>query len=126
MPTWPPSRRRSSLRIGRDTIEVRSTLDGNVRNCWWSGTATWPAITCRWLEKRALSENSVIMTVETTQSQIPVALAARTSLWHDDTPAPATYRLVDNEFEIGHDIFTELRRGSVAERREGRHPGHRP
>ncbi len=92
-------------------IEIRSMLDGNVRNSLVERYRDLASNHLQGLEKRALSENSVIMTVETTQSQIPVALAARTSLWHGDTPAPATYRLVDNEFEIGHDIFTELRAG---------------
>ena len=93
------------------TIEIRSTLDGNVRNSLVERYRDLASDHLRGLEKRALSENSVIMTVETTQSQIPVALAARTSLWHGDSPARATYRLVDNEFEIGHGIFTELGAG---------------
>ncbi len=93
------------------TIEIRSTLDGNVRNSLVERYRDLASNHLQGLEKRALSENSVIMTVETTQSQIPVALAARTSLWHGDSPASATYRLVDNEFEIGHEIFTELGAG---------------
>ena len=92
-------------------IEIRSTLDGNVRNSLVERYRDLASNHLQGLEKHALSENSVIMIVETTQSQIPVALAARTSLWHGDTPAPPTYRLVDNEFEIGHDIFTELDAG---------------
>ena len=93
------------------TIEIRSTLDGNVRNSLVERYRDLASTHLHGLEKRALSENSVIMTVETTQSQIPVALAARTSLWLGDSPAPATYRLVDHEFEIGHEIFTELGAG---------------
>ena len=93
------------------TIEIRSTLDGNVCNSLVERYRDLASNHLQGLEKRALSENSVIMTVETTQSQIPVALAARTSLWHGDSPVPATYRLVDNEFEIGHGIFTELGAG---------------
>jgi len=89
-------------------IEIRSTLDGNVRN---SGVERYRDLaSTHWqgLEKCPLSENSVLMTVETTQSKIPVALAARTSVWQGGTPAAATYRLVDEEFEIGHQIFIEL------------------
>ncbi len=93
------------------TIEIRSTLNGNVRNSLVERYRDLASNHLQGLEKRALSENSVIMTVETTQSQIPVALAARTTLWHGDSPAPATYRLVDNEFEIGHEICTELGAG---------------
>ncbi len=95
------------------TIEVRSTLDGNVRNSLVERYRDLASNHLQGLEKDVLSENSVLMTVETTQSKIPVALAARTSLWHGDAPAPATYRLVDEEFEIGHQIFSELKEGQT-------------
>jgi alpha,alpha-trehalase len=93
------------------TVEIRSMLDGNIRNNLVERYRDLASNHLQGLEKRALSENSVIMTVETTQSQIPVALAARTTVWHGDIPAAATYRLVDSEFEIGHEIFTELKAG---------------
>ena len=92
-------------------IEIRSTLDANVRNSGVERYRELASTHLASLNKRALSENSVLLTVETTQSQIPVALAARTTVWHDGAPAPATYRLVDEEFEIGHEIFTELAAG---------------
>jgi alpha,alpha-trehalase len=92
-------------------IEIRSTLDGNVRNCRVDRYRDLASNHLESLEKRALSENSVLMTVETTQSRIPIALAARTTVWRGDTPAPATYRLLDSGVEIGHDIFTELEAG---------------
>jgi len=94
-------------------IEIRSMLDGNVRN---SGVERYRELASNHLqgmERRALSENSVLMTVETTQSRIPVSLAARTSLWHGDAPAAATYRLVDPELEIGHEIVTDLKQGQT-------------
>ncbi len=93
------------------TIEVRSMLDGNVRNSGVERYRELASTHLRSLKKRALSENSVMLTAETTQSQIPVALAARTTAWRDGSPALATYRLVDEEFAIGHAIFTELAAG---------------
>jgi alpha,alpha-trehalase len=93
------------------TIEIRSTLDANVRNSGVERYRELASTHLRSLNKAALSENSVLLTVETTQSQIPVALAARTTVWRDGSPAPATYRLVDEEFEIGHEIFIELAAG---------------
>jgi trehalose-phosphatase len=93
------------------TIEIRSTLDGNVRNSGVERYRELASTHLRSLKMSALSENSVLLTAETTQSQIPVALAARTTVWRNDAPAPATYRLVDEEFEIGHEIFTELTAG---------------
>ncbi|ETW23625.1 trehalose-phosphatase [Mycobacterium gastri] len=93
------------------TIEIRSTLDAGVRNSGVERYRDLASNHLQGLEKVALSENSVLLAVETTQSKIPVALAARTSVWHGDTPAPATYRLLDEEFEIGHQIFTDLKPG---------------
>ena len=90
------------------TLEVRSTLDGNVGNRLVERYRELASTHLTSLTMRALSPNSVLMPVETTQSQIPVALAARTTAWRDGSPAPATYRLVDEEFEVGHEIFTDL------------------
>jgi len=92
-------------------IEIRSLLDGNVRNGLVERYRDLASNHLQSLKTRALSEDSVIMTAETTQSHIPIALAARTSVWHGESPASATYRLVQNDFEIGHEILTELRAG---------------
>ncbi len=95
------------------TIEIRSTLDGNVRNGLVERYRDLASNHLQGLEKHVLSENSVLMTVETTQSKIPVALAARTSVWHGDTPAPGDVSARRREFEIGHEIFTELKQGQT-------------
>lgn len=92
-------------------IEIRSTLDGDVRNSGVERYRDLASNHLQGLEKVALSEDSVLMAVETTQSKIPVTLAARTSAWHGDAPAPATYRLLDEEFAIGNQIFTTLKPG---------------
>lgn len=94
-------------------IEIRSTLDGNVRNGLVERYRDLASNHLQGLEKRVLSENSVLLAVETNQSKIPVALAARTSVWWGDLPAPATYRLLDEQFEIGHEIFAELDEGKA-------------
>lgn len=93
------------------SIEIRSTIDGNVRNSGVERYRDLASTHLDSLDKRALSENSVLLTVETTQSRVPIAVAARTTVWRDDVAAPATYRLVDDEFEIGHEIYTELAEG---------------
>ncbi len=93
------------------TIEVRSTLDASVGNTLVERYRELASTHLTSLTKAALSPNSVLLTVETTQSQIPVALASRTTMWRDGQPAPATYRLVDEEFEVGHAIFTDLAAG---------------
>ncbi len=93
------------------TLEVRSTLDGNVGNRLVERYRELASTHLAGLTKRALSPNSVLLAVETTQSQIPVALAARTTVWRDGSPAPATYRPLEEEFEVGHQIFTDLAAG---------------
>jgi alpha,alpha-trehalase len=93
------------------TVEIRSTQDGNVRN---SGVERYRDLASEHLgalETRSLSDDSVLLTAQTTQSRIPIALAARTSVWQGDAPAPARYRLVDEEGEIGHEIAAELAAG---------------
>lgn len=93
------------------TIEIRSTLDANVCN---RGVERYRDLAGNHLEslkRRELTENSVLMTVKTRQSEIPIAFAARTTVWHGQTPAVAKYRLVEEEFEFGHEIFSELAQG---------------
>ncbi len=95
------------------TIEIRSTIDGNVRNSLVERYRDLASSHLEVVTKSELSENSVVMVVETSQSLIPVALATRTSVWRGDGPASATYRLIDEEFEIGHEIFAEMVKGEV-------------
>lgn len=93
------------------TIDIRSTLDANVCNC---GVERYLALNCHHLEaltKMGLNENSVCLGVRTTQSQISIAMAARTIVQQNNTGAGAKYRLVDEEFEIGHEMFVELETG---------------
>jgi alpha,alpha-trehalase len=93
------------------TIEIRSTLDGNVTNSLVERYRNLAGNHLGSLEKREISDNSVLVTVQTTQSRIPVAMAARSMVWRDETPVPATYRLIDEQAEIGHDIAVELSAG---------------
>jgi len=105
-------------------MEIRSTLDGNVRN---SGVERYRDLADKHLElqdKREIADDSVLLAVQTNQSRIPIALAARTRLWRNDAQVPtkeseaapgssATYRLVDQDGEIGHDIDVELSMGET-------------
>ena len=90
------------------TIEIRSTLDGNVRNSLVERYRDLADTHFELLEKRRINHDSVLLAVQTTQSRVPIALGARTTLWRGETPVPATYRLVDEAAEIGHDIAVEL------------------
>jgi alpha,alpha-trehalase len=65
------------------------------------------------LKTREISGNSVLLTTETSQSRIPIAVAARSTVWRDGESVPATYRLFDEAAEIGHDITVRLSRGDA-------------
>lgn len=95
------------------TIEIRSTLDGNVTNSLVERYRDLANDHLGLVEKREISDNSVLLTVQTTQSRIPIAMAARNMLWRDGTPVPATYRLFSQAAEIGHDIAVELSVGDA-------------
>jgi alpha,alpha-trehalase len=95
------------------TIEIRSTLDGNVRNALVERYRDLADNHLELLAKREIADDSVLLTVQTTQSCVPIVLAARTTLWRGDTPIPATYRFVDQDAEIGHDIAVELSVGEA-------------
>lgn len=90
------------------TLEIRSTIDANVGNCGVERYRDLASTHLTSLSKRAVSPNAVLLAVTTTQSQIPIALAARTTVWRDGVSADATYRLVDEDFEIGYEIFTTV------------------
>jgi len=95
------------------TIEIRSTLDGNVTNSLVERYRALANDHLELVEKREINDNSVILTVQTSQSRVPIAMAARSIVWRDGTHVPATYRLVDDAAEIGHDIAVELSVGDA-------------
>ncbi len=102
--------------VGEDwsgTIEIRSTVDGNVTNSLVERYRDLANEHLGSMEKREITGNSVLLTVQTTQSRVPIATAARSTVWRDGTPVPATYRLVDEAAEIGHDIAVELSVGEA-------------
>lgn len=92
-------------------VQVRSKLDGDVRNCLVERYRGLAGTHLTSLRKQALSGDSVLLTAETSQSRISVALAARTTVWRGAERASATYRLVEDEFGVGHDIYAEIAPG---------------
>ena len=95
------------------TIEFRSTLDGNVTNSLVERYRDLANDHLELVEKREISHNSVLLTVRTTQSRVPIAMAARNIVWRDGTPVPAVYRLVDQAAEVGHDIAVVMSVGDA-------------
>ena len=95
------------------TLEIRSTLDGNVTNSLVERYRDLASNHLGLVEKREISDNSVLLAVQTTQSRVPIAMAARSIVWRDGTPVPASYRLVDEGAEIGHDIAVGMSIGDA-------------
>ncbi|HME46582.1 trehalose-phosphatase [Mycobacterium sp.] len=93
------------------TIEIRSTIDGGVSNSLVERYRDLASKHLTSLHKRELSDDSVLLTVQTTQSHIPIAVAARTTVRREDDAVSAGYRLVETASEIGHDIAVELAAG---------------
>jgi trehalose/maltose hydrolase-like predicted phosphorylase len=90
------------------TIEIRSTLDGNVTNSLVERYRDLGNEHLGSAETREISDNSVLLTVQTTQSRIPIAMAARSTVWRDGESVPATYRLFNESAEIGHDMSVAM------------------
>ena len=95
------------------TLEIRSTLDGSVTNSLVERYRDLASQHLGSVETREISGNSVLLTAQTTQSRIPIAMAARSTVWRDGESVPATYRLFDEAAEIGHDITVRLSGGDA-------------
>ena len=68
-------------------------MDGNVANSLVERYRDLANEHLGSVEKRGISDNSVLLTVETTQSRVPIAMAARSTMWREGSPVSATYRL---------------------------------
>ena len=95
------------------TIEIRSTLDGGVTNSLVERYRDLANQHLGSVRKQEISDDSVLLTAQTTQSRIPIAMAARSTVWRDGEPVPATHRLFDEAAEIGHDITVRLSVGEA-------------
>jgi trehalose-phosphatase len=95
------------------TVDIRTALDGGVTN---SLVERYRDLANQHLgpaHKREISRDSVLLCTQTTQSRIPIAMAARTSVWRDGEPVPASYRLFDEAARIGHDITVRMSVGEA-------------
>jgi trehalose-phosphatase len=94
-------------------LEIRSTLDGSVTNSLVERYRDLASQHLGSVQTREISGNSVLLTAQTTQSHIPIAMAARSTVWRDGESVPATYRLFNETAEIGHDISVRLSVGDA-------------
>jgi alpha,alpha-trehalase len=95
------------------TIEIRSTLDGNVTNSLVERYQNLAGDHLCSLKTHGTDDNSVLLTAETTQSHAAIAIAMRNTAWRNEAPAQAGYRLVDEKGEIGHIISVNLSVGDT-------------
>jgi alpha,alpha-trehalase len=96
------------------TMEVRSGLDGRVVN---AGVKRYRDLNARHLAVLGQAEvnaETVDLQVETTQSHVRVALAARTRLLRDGRTAGADRRLVTEPGLVAHELTFELEEGRPA------------
>ncbi|MCX4092473.1 trehalose-phosphatase [Nocardia sp. alder85J] len=83
-------------------LDLRATVDGNIRNTL---VARYRDLSDRHLEPvatRELSADTVLMTVCTNRSRIPIAVAARDTVSRGGEMPAAETRLVDEGGVIGH------------------------
>ena len=93
-------------------LEFRSLIDGDVENL---GVERYRDLSSRHLEVAGLQElssESVLLTADTVQSQIRIAVAARTTVRCDGSPLRVDRRLVQEDLRIGHDIGVDVSEGN--------------
>lgn len=93
------------------TIEFRSSIDGNVRNSLVERYRELAGDHLTAHEISVLSPDSVLLRVQTNQSRIGVAMAARTTLWRGDERLPARSDLIDEAGRIGHLLAIDVTAG---------------
>ncbi|NIJ11778.1 trehalose 6-phosphate phosphatase [Saccharomonospora amisosensis] len=97
-------------------LELRSGLDGRVDNSLVERYRDLPGRHLEPVATRELSGDSVLLQMRTNQSRIAVAMAARSVLRRGDresSSSDASYRLVQEDRWVGHDIGVEVHPGEV-------------
>ncbi|PTL75785.1 glycoside hydrolase family 65 protein [Vitiosangium sp. GDMCC 1.1324] len=92
-------------------VHVRSALDGRVVN---GGVPRYRQLNCKHLRTLMTEEvdaETLLLEVETVQSRLDVAEAARTRLYVDGQPARARRGLAEEEGYLAHEFTLELREG---------------
>ncbi|MCE9517122.1 MAG: trehalose-phosphatase, partial [Mycobacterium sp.] len=93
------------------TLEFLSMVDGDVRN---SGVQRYRALSDDHLvatSTRELGDDSVLLMCQTVQSRIPIAVAARTTVWRGEAPLAAEVRFVDEPRRVGHTLTVTVDAG---------------
>jgi len=91
-------------------VDVRSTLDARVSNRGVERYADLASDHLRPLEMRAVDERTLLCKVETTQSELRVAMAARTDLLDEDDPREHERRVVEAADHVAHELSIDVGR----------------
>jgi trehalose 6-phosphate phosphatase len=94
-------------------LEFHSGIDGGVDNRLVHRYRDLSGHHLDPIGARALSDASVLLEMRTNQSGIPVATAARNTLYHGEHLLDAEYRHVEDGSWIGHDVAVEMREGQA-------------
>jgi trehalose-phosphatase len=95
------------------TIEFRSLVDGTVQNTNVERYRDLSSVHLTAPEGRSLTTDSVLLTAETNQSRIPIAVSARTTVWSGATPCSADYLVVHESGQVGHQITAGINAGQA-------------
>lgn len=92
-------------------IEFRSALDGAVQNTLVERYRRLDGKHLTPMHATAVSDDTVLLVVQTNKSRIPVAMAARSTVWRDHERVESVSRRLDVDGRIGHDIAVEAASG---------------
>ena len=97
----------------KGTIEFRSFVDGTVQNTNVDRYRDLSSVHLVAPKTRILTTDSVLLTTQTNQSLIPIAVAARTTVWSGRTTHPAEYSAFEEGARVGHEITTSIEAGQT-------------
>ncbi len=92
-------------------LRIRAGLDGTVRNTGVPRYRELASQHLRPVEARGLDEDGVLLVVETNQSRIRIAEAARTRVFHGGTPVDSGPAVLRGPARIGHHITAGVSAG---------------
>lgn len=95
-------------------LDVRSSLDGTIVNAGVPRYRDLANRHLRLIDQGPVDDESVRLVMETTQSHVRIALAARTRALVNGQPVAAERRLLDEPGRIGHELSLDLVRGDDA------------
>lgn len=90
------------------TIEFRSVIDGDVRNCGVERYRDFSGDHLVATTTRELSPDSALLICQTVQSRVPIAVAARTTVWRGELSLRADVQFIDDPRRTGHNLLVDV------------------